>query len=139
MQIIGTIGDIKPNESRPSMELTFARSDMALLPQGDRQGIQLIVEGKVWDGTICTTKSSRPYLHSPVSSGTETLTTTGFFLGMGLAEGAKVRFGIEEKNHFRLLEVVDKGRWREGGSPEERALRPPPQEQEPGPGFVVAG
>ncbi len=124
MQIIGTVGDINPNGSRPQMELTFAKSDVALLPQGDRQGIRLIIDDKVWDGTICTTKSSRPYLHSPVESGAETMSTTEFFLGMGLAEGARLRFGIEEGNHFRLLEVVEKGCWREGGSPEERALRP---------------
>ena len=57
MQIIGSIGDIQPNGTNPSLELTFPSSEMSLLPQGDRQGVVLIVDGKEWDGTIGTTKS----------------------------------------------------------------------------------
>lgn len=126
MVIDGYILDIQPKQVRPTLALYFRKRHRPSLPSGSRVEIMLDLDGVCWHGTMNSTNPTNdPYVHNSLSrSDGFACPCTEVFLGLGLAEKAELEFEYSEPNRFRLMmPVTDKGRWRPGGAPHERAAR----------------
>jgi len=118
MTVKGYVRDREPNKKEPSLELYFDFN--SALPQGDREPIVLDLYGTCWEGTINSVNpTNRPFVHTFLTRGSTRTRCNEEFLKLGLAENAVLHFELEG-NTFRLLRIVDKGRWRPGNAPHER-------------------
>lgn len=113
--IRGRIVDLQPNQDKPVLELNFKSSDKTFLPQGRRAELKLdLGEALLWHGTINSEHGS-PYVHTHLRGNNgERITCTDLFLRMGLAEKALLDFKRELDGTLRLIEIVDRGKWRDG-------------------------
>jgi hypothetical protein len=118
MKIKGYVRDREPNKKWPVLELYF--KDRSALPQGDREPIELDLNGVRWQGTINSTNASnKPYVHSSLHAGSKQSSCSEVLLNLGLAENAQIEFDLTG-NTFRLTSIIDKGHWRPGNAPHER-------------------
>jgi hypothetical protein len=122
MVIQGFLHDIQPRQARPTLELYFDTKDRSSFPRGERVPIVLELEGICLSGTMNSANSNNPpYVHTnlTLSNGTRR-SCTELFLGLGLAEKARLEFELTNLNNLRLRRTIDRGGWRPGGAPDER-------------------
>jgi hypothetical protein len=95
------------------------------LPRGDHEAIVLDLEGVHWHATMNSANSNNPpYVHNSLTrDGGTKCACTEVFLKLGLAEKAKLELELKDHNHFRLVRIADKGKWRPGNEPHERVAR----------------
>lgn len=124
MVIQGDLRDIQPKQARPTLELCF-KKDRSLLPSGERAAIVLNLECNPWHGTMNSANSDNPpYVHTNLTHRDGTSRScTEVFLGLGLAENARLEFELTNTNNLRLTRILDKGSWRSGNAPHERVAR----------------
>ena len=68
--------------------------------------------------------SNLPYVHTRLDGDDgKQCTCTDVFLTLGLVERAEIEFELSDGNHFRLIRVAHKGKWRPGNEPHERTAR----------------
>ncbi len=121
MIILGRIRDIQPNQPRAVLELSFGAKDRRSLPHGSREDITLDINGSRWHGTINSSSTNPPYLHSPlVSDHGQRSNCTTVFLEQQLAEGAILEFDLQRAATLYLARVVSFGQWRVGNEPHQR-------------------
>jgi hypothetical protein len=122
MMISGYLLDTQPKQPRPTLALYFNEKHRLALPHGDREAIVLDLEGIHWHATMNSTNSNAPYVHNSLTRGDGTkCACTEVFLKLGLAEKAKLELELKDRNYFRLVRITDKGKWRSGNEPHERA------------------
>ena len=129
-QVTGRVRDIHPNAPQPTLELIFPDCANGVVGQQHKDPLTLEVMGTRWEGTIGIKPPNPPYVHTRLRADGVTKPCTEVLLGIGLAEGAVIRFDAVEVGHLRLAEIVDRGRWRPGGAPSERRHsdpKPPPR------------
>jgi hypothetical protein len=81
------------------LELYF--KDHSALPQGDREPIELDLNGVRWQGTTNSTHpTNKPYVHSSLF-GSKQSSCSEVLLNLGLAENGQIEFDGE---HFSLNE-----------------------------------
>jgi len=95
-----------------------------LLPRGNREPIVLDLQGVRWHATLNSANSNNPpYVHSSFKRDDGIrFVCTDVFLKLGLAEKAQLEFELNA-NDFRLIRVVDNGKWRIGNEPGRRSLK----------------
>lgn len=121
MIILGRIRNIQPKQPRAVLELSFGAKDRRSLPQGSREDITLDINGSRWHGTINSSNTNPPYLHSPlVSDHGQRSNCTTVFLEQQLAEGAVLEFDLQRAATLCLARVVSFGQWRAGNEPHQR-------------------
>jgi hypothetical protein len=121
MKIMGYVRDREPNKKWPVLELYFRSNNRSALPQGDREPIELDINGVRWQGTINSTNpTNKPYVHSSLHAGSKQSSCSEVLLNLGLAENAQIEFDLTGENTFRLVSIVNKGQWRPGNAPHER-------------------
>jgi hypothetical protein len=125
MMIRGYLLDIQPKQPRPTLALYFDAKHRLALPRGDREAIVLDLEGVHWHATMNSTNSNNPpYVHNSLTRDDGTrCACTEVFLRLGLAEKAQLELELKDRNNFCLVRIADKGKWRSGNAPHERAAR----------------
>lgn len=125
MVIKGYLRDIQPNQALPTLELYFDTKARSSLPRGKCVAIILELKGARWSGTMNSANNTNPpYVHTnlTLSDGTRH-SCTEVFVELGLAEKARLGFDLAHANNLRLTETIDKGKWRSGNAPQERAAK----------------
>ena len=123
-QIIGSVRDIKPNELGPTLELRFkSDQDLGLLPQEHESEMILDLNGQDLRGLIGIKPSNPPYLRGFVypPSGEKQRLSDILLDDLGLAENAEILFEVCRVGQLRLLKILTRGSWRQGGLPHERS------------------
>ena len=119
--IQGFLRDLQPKQARPTLELYFDAKDRSSFPRGDRVPIVLELGGTCLSGTMNSANSNNPpYVHTNLTLGDGTRRScTEVFLGLGLAEKARLEFELANPNLGMLLlasQIFDEHR--DGGSRE---------------------
>lgn len=116
-KIIGLVRDIQPSQAQPTLELYFDGTDREGLPPGHRDEITLVLGDTTWKGTIGTKPGNDPYVHTFLHAQGERKPVTDVLLHMRLAEGARLRFAVQERGALELEEIIDYGAWKVARQP----------------------
>jgi hypothetical protein len=138
MTLIGSVKDIQPNAAKPTLELSFPRSDGGHLTRGGKVPITLIIHGVSWRGTMCNEGKRDVYVHTRLHDDNgRTATCTEVLTSLNLAHDGRLQFEVITPDTLRLERVLQRGAWPPGSAPAERGKNPPaathsPSRQVPG-------
>jgi len=124
MLIRGYVTDSQPNQFRPKLDLYFDKIHRNVIPRGERARIVLELGRVRWNAELnSTNQNNAPYVLTRLTEdGGTRRSCTDVFLELGIAEKAELQFELVDGNNFRLVRIVDKGKWRAGGAPYERTV-----------------
>lgn len=120
--IRGTVRDIQPCLTNPTLELTFEQADTDSFVCGTKVPVRLHLHGATWIGTVANPGTRRPYVHTALRNAEGSKAScTDVFLALGLATGAVLEFRRLDIGELELVRIADPGAWLEGRSPHERS------------------